>query len=125
MNPKEHPSPNKPSMLPEAQALINRSLAQIAEGRAPIILSTTQLALARGAGGDNNSYILGTAQERAYIRLKTTIKETNIDIEDYDFNEGISGINLDQMPPASTAPATSTYTELSTGQFIEVDYAFK
>jgi hypothetical protein len=67
MNPEEHPSPNESSMLPEAQALINRSLAQIAEGRAPIVLLTTQLALARGAGGDDNSYIPGTAQERAYI----------------------------------------------------------
>jgi hypothetical protein len=60
------------------------------------------------------------------MRSNTTVKETNIDVEDYDFDEGISGINLDQMPPASTTPATSTYTELSTGQFMEVnDCAFE
>jgi hypothetical protein len=54
------------------------------------------------------------------MQSKTTVKETNIDVEDYNFNEGISGINLDQMPPASTALVTSMYTELSKGQFVEV-----
>jgi hypothetical protein len=58
------------------------------------------------------------------MRSKTTVKET--DFNDRDLDEGISSIDLDRMPPASTAPATSTYTELSDGQFVEVsDYAFE
>jgi hypothetical protein len=100
-------------------------MAAIAEGRPPVVLSTTQLALARGAGGDNDSYIPGTVRERAYMRLKTTVKDTNTD--DRELDGGINSIDMDQMPPASTTPATSTYTELSNGQFMEVtdDPAFE
>jgi hypothetical protein len=118
----EHSDPDyEPSMLPMAQELIDLSLIEIANGRPPVILSTTQLAMARGAGGDDDTYIPGTARERTYMRSKTTVKDT--DFDDRDLDEGVSSIDLDQMPPASTAPArstTATYTELSTGQFVEV-----
>ena len=119
----EDTSPDEASI--EAQELIDLSMAAIAEGRPPVILSTTQLALARRAGGDNDSYIPGTARERAYMRSKTTVKDINTD--DRELDGGISSIDIDQMPPASTAPATSTYTELFNGQFMEVtdDPAFE
>jgi len=120
----EDSAPNEPSMLLEAQELIDRSMAEIANRRPPIILSTTQLALARGVGDDDDSYIAETAQERTYMRSKTTVKET--DFNDRDLDKGISNIDLDQIPPASTAPATSTYIELSTGQFMrDGDYTFE
>jgi hypothetical protein len=78
-------------MLLDPQALINWSLAEIAEGRPLVVLSTTQLALARGAGGDDDTYIPGNARERVYMRLKTTVKETDINIKaDYDFDEGVN-----------------------------------
>ena len=65
-------------LLPEAQQLLDESLAEIATGRPPITLSTTQVALARGAGGGSDVYVAGTVKERAYMRSKTTIAEKDI-----------------------------------------------
>ena len=64
-------------LLPEAQQLLDLSLAEIAAGRPPTTLSTTQLALARGASGDDG-YVPGTETERAYMRSKATITEADI-----------------------------------------------
>jgi hypothetical protein len=71
------------------------------------MLLTTQVALARSAGGDSDVYVAGTMKERAYMRSKTTITEKDIsgdktldELADEQF------IDIDSIiPPPSTAPA--------------------
>lgn len=65
-------------ILPEAQQLLNTSLTEIAAGNPPVNLSTTQVALARGAGTGRDSYVPGTVRERAYMRSKSTIAEKDM-----------------------------------------------
>jgi hypothetical protein len=95
------------SILPEAQALLDASLTEIALGNPPVNLSTTQVALARGAGGGRDSYIPGTVRERAYMRSKSTIAEKDLGDQTLDelaSNDIVSAIDITQLPP-STAPA--------------------
>lgn len=111
-------------LSPEGQALIDLSLGEIAEGRPAVTLSTTQLALARGAGGDNDAYNPGTVRERAYMRSRTTLKESEVDIAvdaAQDIDVTIRDLDLDHMPPPSSAPATLTATAIATSSDVVME----
>jgi hypothetical protein len=66
------------SILPEAQALLDTLLTEIALGNPPVNLLTTQVALAREAGSGHDSYIPGTIREQAYIQSKSMIAEKDL-----------------------------------------------
>lgn len=94
-------------ILPEAQQLLDASLNEIAYGNPPLELSTTQVALARGAGrSGRDSYIPGTVMERAYMRAKSTIAEKDMGDQTLDelaSNDVVFTVDISRVP--STAPA--------------------
>jgi hypothetical protein len=71
-------------ILPGAQELVDVSLAEITAGRPPLTLSTTQVALGRGAGSARDTYIPGTVRERAYMRAKSTVVERDMEDDTLD-----------------------------------------
>jgi hypothetical protein len=95
-------------ILPEAQELLSISLAGIALGNPPLALSTTQVAMARGAGSGRDSYVPGTVRERAYMRSKTIITEHDMEdntLDELASKDPVFSVDFDLNPPASTAPA--------------------
>ena len=77
-------------------------------------LSTTQVALARGAGREQDLYVPGTVRERAYIRAKSTIHDMGDSTLDELSDDMVPDVDLNQMP-ASTAlarPQRSTRTKV-------------
>lgn len=94
-------------ILPEAQELLDTSLTIIAAGNPPLNLSTTQVALARGAGGGRDAYVPGTIRERAYMRSKSTITEKDMGdrtLDELASNDIVFTVDITQAP-LSTAPA--------------------
>jgi hypothetical protein len=96
------------NILPEAQELLDVSLAEIASGKPPLTLSTTQVALARGAGTRRDSYVPGTVRERAYMRSKSTIAEKDMEdttLDELASNDVIQNVDINLVPPPTSAPA--------------------
>jgi hypothetical protein len=95
-------------ILPEAQELVDVSLAGIAAGRPALALSTTQVAIARGAGSRRDTYIPGTVRERAYMRARSTIAEQDMEddiLDELALKDPVFDVNLDLLTPPATAPA--------------------
>jgi hypothetical protein len=112
--PEETPEDNKTQdcitvdILPEAQELLDVSLAGIAAGKPPLTLSTTQVALARGAGSGRDTYVPGTVRERAYMRSKSTIAEKDMGdttLDELASNDVVFTVDIDLILPSTSALA--------------------
>jgi hypothetical protein len=110
-------SPHRLELSARALRAIDRNRRSIAAGKGPTGFTTTELALARGAGSNHDTYIPGTVRERAYMRAATTLKEHEFDAlrEGDDDEENVAArlnlptvkqLDLRNMPPPSTAPAS-------------------
>jgi hypothetical protein len=96
-------------ILPAAQQLLDTSLTEIAAGNPPLSLSTTQVALARGAGTRRDSYVPGTVRERAYMRSKSTIIEKDMGdqtLNELASNDVVFSVNISHIPPSTALART-------------------
>jgi hypothetical protein len=107
-------------ILPEAQELVDVSLAGIATDKPPLTLSTAQVAIARGAGSTRDSY--GTVRERAYMRAKSTIVERDMEDDTLDelaSKDPVFGVDFDLLTPPATAPAAPARPQRSTRNMVD------
>lgn len=71
--------PGEAVLSERAKHLMARNAKSLADGNGPISVSSTELALARGAGGDNDPYVPGILRERAYLMAGSTLSEKQFD----------------------------------------------